>query len=142
MDKKDFRYVLILQCKNAKERCSGFACSHTFFEKKHFFEGYRTDIPYIAVNCSGCDDPVNLAAVDHFSRKLAKKTDIKQNEVSVHLSSCIVTENHHHDRCPHAECIKAALKEKGYANIVEGTYISAASEKKRENGIYKRYNSN
>ena len=139
MEKKDIRYVLIIQCENARKRCSGFACSQTFFERKAFFEGYPRDIPYIAVTCGGCENPCALAAVDHFGRKLEKKTDIPKNKVAVHLSSCIVTENHHHDRCPHTESIKEALRRKGYENITEGTYISATSEKKRENGIYKRY---
>ena len=139
MDKKAIRFVLTVQCENARKRCSGFACTNSFFERKCFFEGYPRDIPYIAVTCGGCDNPENMTTVDHFTRKLSKKTDIKPNEVAVHLSSCIVTENHHHDRCPHADSMKAILKQKGYTNIIEGTYISPISEKKRNNGVYKRY---
>ena len=64
---------------------------------------------------------------------------INKDEVTVHLSSCMATDNYHSDRCPHIDYIKNIISKKGYKNLVEGTYISNNAKRKREEGIYKSY---
>ena len=51
----------------------------------------------------------------------------------------MVTDNYHHDRCPHLDYIKALVLKKGFKNIVEGTFQSENATKKRAAGIYKDY---
>ncbi|QHI73415.1 CGGC domain-containing protein [Aminipila terrae] len=135
----DTKYVMIIQCDIARQRCSGFACTNGFYNRDDVFKDYDDQVKYIALTCGGCCGASLASKLEHFSNKLAKKTDVTKNEVAVHLSSCMVTDNYHHDRCPHVDYIKALVEKKGYKRIVEGTYISKVSEKKREKGEYKRY---
>jgi predicted metal-binding protein len=133
------KYVVIIQCEISRQRCSGFACTKSFYDKTDAFQGYGEDTKYIAIPCGGCCGAGLAVKLEHFSNKLLKKTDLKKDDVTVHLSSCMTTDNYHHDRCPHFDYIKGLVKKKGYHNIVEGTYISRTSEKKRADGIYKSY---
>jgi len=135
----DAKYVVLIQCEISRQRCSGFACTNGFYNKDDSFSGYSDNARYISMTCGGCCGAGLASRLEHFSNKLKKKTDIKKDEVVVHLSSCMVTDNYHHDRCPHTEYIKGLVEKKGFENIVEGTYISKTSEKKRDNGEYKRY---
>jgi len=135
----DAKYVVIIQCDISRQRCSGFACTNSFYNKEDFFKDYSDTTRYIPMTCGGCCGASLAAKLEHFSNKLRKKTDVNKDEVVVHLSSCMVTDNYHHDRCPHTEYIKALVEKKGYKNIVEGSYLSQTSEKKREAGEYKRY---
>lgn len=66
-------------------------------------------------------------------------TDIEFCEVAVHLSSCMVTDNHHYDRCPHVDYIKNILSKKGFAHVIEGSYISQSASLHRQKGTYKDY---
>jgi len=133
------KYVVMIQCDISRKRCSGFACSNSFYNKDDVFKDYDDSVRYIAMTCGGCCGAGLASLLEHFSNKLKKKTDVTKDEVAIHLSSCMVTDNYHHDRCPHVDYIKALVEKKGYHNIVEGTYISKISEKKRESGEYKCY---
>lgn len=135
----DTKYVMIIQCDIARQRCSGFACTNGFYNRDDVFKDYEDQVKYIALTCGGCCGASLASKLEHFSKKLAKYTDVTKAEVAVHLSSCMVTDNYHHDRCPHVDYIKALIDKKGYKRIVEGTYISKVSEKKREKGEYKQY---
>lgn len=135
----DTKYVVMIQCEIVKRRCSGFACTDSFYNRNDAFRDYDDNVKYISLTCGGCCGAGLASRLEHFSNKLKKNTDAKKDEVTVHLSSCMVTDNYHHDRCPHADYIKALVVKKGYRNIVEGTYICDISEKKRANGEYKRY---
>lgn len=135
------KYVLIIQCDIARQRCSGFACTDSFYNRAGFFKdcGYAHGVRYIALTCGGCCGASLASKLEHFSKKLIKATGIKKDEVAVHLSSCMVTDNYHHDRCPHLDYIKALVLKKGFKNIVEGTFQSENATKKRAAGIYKGY---
>ena len=139
MDKSKIRYVVAIQCAHSRKRCSGFACSNAFFDRRDAFGGYPEGTKFITMTCGGCDDTPVAAQLEHFGKKLKAKTDIKKSEVAVHLASCIVTENRHHDRCPHAEYIKDIIRRNGYENIREGTFKAPITEKLRQAGKYKTY---
>lgn len=141
MKKEEIRYVVVIQCDNARKRCSGFACSNSFFEKQFAFSGYKDGTKYVTMTCGGCCGSGVAGALEHFSNKLCKKTDIKKSEVAIHLSSCIVTDNYHHDRCPHMEYMKDIIRKKGFEHIMEGTYQSQGARMRRESGEYKKYDS-
>jgi predicted metal-binding protein len=133
------KYVVIIQCDIAHNRCSGFACTNGFYNKVDKFESYAPETQYISFTCGGCSGKGVAAKLEHFSKKIRKQTDIKKEEITVHLASCITTDNYHSDRCPHAEYIKSMVLKKGYKDIIEGTYISKNAENKRAAGIYNTY---
>ena len=141
MEKERIRYAVVMQCEHTMERCSGFACSESFFGKTAAFEGYGDGTKYLTMTCGGCNGTCVAARLEHFEMKLRKLTDIKKEEVAVHLASCIVTDNRHHDRCPYVDYMKEIIRKNGFENIVEGTYQSQASRKLRQKGVYKTYDS-
>lgn len=133
------RYVLAVQCALSRARCSGFACENSFHERQFSFDGYGSGTRFLSVTCGGCDGENVKVQLAHFARKLLKKTDITLDQVSVHLSSCMVTDNSHHRRCPHVAKIRAAIGAAGFTNITEGTYVSARAEERRGIGDYSSY---
>lgn len=133
------KYVVIIQCDIAHNRCSGYACTESFYNKEGMFENYEDGTRYISFTCGGCCGKSVAAKLEHFAAKCAKKSDIKKEDVTVHLASCVVTDNHHYDRCPHVDYIRDIVRKKGYDNVVEGSYISKAAAFKREKGIHKIY---
>lgn len=133
------KYVVIIQCDIAHNRCSGFACTNAFYNREDSFKDYDSDTRYISFTCGGCCGKGVTAKLEHFSKKLLKEKNINKDEVVIHLSSCMVTDNHHYDRCPHIDYIKKIVAKKGYKNVVEGSYFSKNSIRKREQGIYNRY---
>ena len=141
MDKESIRYVVVIQCDHTMKRCSGFACSESFFGKTAAFAGYNDGTKYLTMSCGGCNGACVAGSLEHFEMKLRSLTDIKKSEVAVHLASCVVTDNRHHDRCPYVDYIKEIIRKNGFDNIVEGTYQSQASRKLREEGVYKKYDS-
>ncbi|MCT4565311.1 MAG: CGGC domain-containing protein [Maledivibacter sp.] len=136
MDKK---YVVIIQCDIAHRRCSGFACTNAFYNREANFKEYDRETRYISFTCGGCCGKGISSKLEHFSKRLRKDETIDKDGVVIHLSSCMVTDNHHYDRCPHVDYIKGIIEKKGYKNVVEGSYISKNSLKKREQGIYNSY---
>jgi len=141
MDKEAIKYVVVIQCDHTMKRCSGFACSEAFFGKTAAFSGYNDGTKYLTMSCGGCNGACVAGRLEHFEMKLRTLTEIKKSEVAVHLASCVVTDNRHHDRCPYVDYIRAIIKKNGFENIVEGTYQSQASRKLREQGVYKKYDS-
>ena len=141
MDKETIKYVVVIQCDHTMKRCSGFACSEAFFGKTAAFSGYNDGTKYLTMSCGGCNGACVAGRLEHFEMKLRTLTDIKKSEVAVHLASCVVTDNRHHDRCPYVDYIREIIRKNGFENIVEGTYQSQASRKLREEGVYKKYDS-
>lgn len=135
----DIRYVVVIQCDIALRRCSGFACSDSFYRRKKLFERYGDRVQYLPMSCGGCCGKGVSAKLSHLTKKLGRYTNIKKDEVAVHLSSCMVTDNHHYDRCPHIDYIKDIVRKRGYINLLEGSYISDNAKKKREDGVYRSY---
>ncbi len=141
MDKESIKYVVVIQCDHTMKRCSGFACSESFFGKTAAFSGYKDGTKYLTMSCGGCNGACVAGRLEHFEMKLRSLTDIKKSEVAVHLATCVVTDNRHHDRCPFVDYIKEIIRKNGFENIVEGTYQSQASRKLRQEGVYKTYDS-
>ncbi len=141
MDKSKIKYVAVIQCDHTLKRCSGFACSYYFYDRYAGYEGYPEDTKFITMSCGGCCGTGVAGVLEHFGKKLRTLTDIDKSEVAVHLATCMVTDNRHHDRCPYVDYIKRIIRKNGFENIVEGTYQSQASRKLREMGEYKTYDS-
>ncbi|MCT4605633.1 MAG: CGGC domain-containing protein [Marinisporobacter sp.] len=135
----DEKYIVIIQCDIAHRRCSGFACTNTFYNKEGMFEKYEENTKYISFTCGGCCGKGVAAKLEHFARRCKKDNNINKDEVVIHLASCMVTDNHHYDRCPHVDYIKNIILKKGYKNIIEGSSLSKNATRKREQGIYNSY---
>ncbi len=136
MEKK---YVVIIQCDIAHNRCSGYACTEGFYNRVGPFEEYDQETRYISFTCGGCCGKSVSAKLEHFSKKLKATNEINKINVDIHLASCMTTDNYHYDRCPHVDYIKGIISKKGFKNISEGSYISKTSSALREKGIYKKY---
>ena len=132
------KFVVIIQCELVHKKCSGFACTDSFYNRDEMFKSYKENTKYISFTCGGCCGKLVSGKLSHFSKKILKKTDYKKDEVIVHLASCMTNDNYHSDRCPHIDYIKDIIVKRGY-DFLEGTYISKNSEIKREKGIYKTY---
>ena len=133
------KYVVIIQCDIAHKRCSGFACTNAYYNRDELFKNYDDNTRYISFTCGGCCGKTIASKLEHFSKKLKAKNNIDKKDVVIHLSSCMVTDNYHYDRCPHIEYIKNIIAKKGYKNLVEGSYISKGAANKREQGQYHQY---
>lgn len=140
-DKKDIKLVVVIQCSMAKKRCSGYLCMNVFFNREDFFKDYPSDknVRFLPVECGGCCGKSVNAVMTNISRKMAKTSDLKKDEVAVHLSSCMCFDNHHSDRCMFIDKIKEAVKKQGFTNIFEGSKLSKTAERRRAEGIYKTY---
>ncbi|HCQ89501.1 MAG TPA: CGGC domain-containing protein [Clostridium sp.] len=133
------KYVVIIQCHIAHRRCSGFACTNAFYNKDEIFRNYDDDTRYISFTCGGCCGKGIAAKLEHLSKKLRIKNNISKDEVAIHLSSCMTTDNNHYDRCPHVDYIKNIVLKKGYENVIEGSFVSKNAKRKRDEGTYKCY---
>ena len=133
------KYAVLIQCDIAKNRCSGFACTSAFYSRDEMFAGYGPDTKYIAFTCGGCCGKGVAAKLEHFSKKVRKAEGIAKADIVIHLASCMVTDNHHYDRCPHVDYIKSIISKHGYENVVEKTYLSKNATRRREEGTYKSY---
>ncbi|WP_321328550.1 CGGC domain-containing protein [uncultured Ilyobacter sp.] len=135
----DIKLAAIIQCEKAKNRCSGYACTDSFYKKINSFNDYSSETQYISFTCGGCNGKGVGLKINNLVRRMPKLADIKNSEIAVHLSSCIVLDNRHSDRCPNVDYMKSIIKKAGIKTIIEGTYISKTAQKKREAGVYKKY---
>lgn len=129
------KYIIIIQCDIAHNRCSGYACTNAFYNKEGMFSVYKDTVRYISFTCGGCCGKGVAAKLEHLAVKL-KNNGISKEDVVIHLSSCMTTNNYHYDRCPNVDYIKSIVARKGFRNVVEGSYISKNATMKRAKGIY------
>lgn len=133
------KLTVVIQCDIAHRRCSGFACNHSFYEGIGAFEDSYKDSRYMSFTCGGCCGKSVATKLEHLGKRLKKNTNIKKEDVTIYLSSCMTTDNHHYDRCPHIDYIKKIIVKHGFNNLVEGSYISKNAENKRDSGEYNKY---
>lgn len=133
------KYVLIIQCDIAHNRCSGFHCANEFNNRNNLFAEYDADVKYLSFTCGGCCGKGVSQKLEHLARKAKKKADLTPDDFTIHLASCITNDNRHADRCLFINNMKKLIAKNGFTKIVEGTYISKNSETKRAQGEYKTY---
>ena len=131
--------VVVIQCDITCRRCSGFACSETFYKRNDYFSEYPVDTLYVPMTCGGCCGKGLSAKLGHFVKIAKRKMGILPADVSVHLASCITTDNRHFERCPHFDYMVSIIRKNGLHQITEGSYLSKKSEAKRAAGVYKIY---
>ncbi len=135
---KKTRLIGIVQCDIAKERCSGLTCINSFDKRIDAFTNYGTGIMAVPFNCGGGGGRRISRTVAHLARKAEQKAGIKKEEIVIHLSSCIVTDNGHYPPCPHLADILEILKRKDF-RVRLGSYKSNTATKRREQGVYQGF---
>ncbi len=132
------KLVVIIQCATVQQRCSGYNCTHAFYSREGKFTGYEDDTHYMSFTCGGCCGGALTVKLENFCKRLRHFKEAGQ-EVIIHLSTCIVSDNSHKPPCPHIDYMLKLLAKKGFTNIVKGTYISKGASKRREQGIYQQF---
>ena len=137
---KDVKLIGVIQCDFAKERCSGFSCVNSFHKRIDAFEDYPDDgkIMVIPFNCGGCPGRRIGRSVENLMSRAKKKAGIEKEEIVIHLSSCMVTDNAHYPPCPHLDYIGKILEKKG-VTVRKGSYKSKTAEMRREEGRYETF---
>lgn len=131
------KLVVIIQCDLVQNRCSGYNCTHAFYNREGMFEGYLEDTRYMTFTCGGCAGMEVGCKLQNLSKRLNKFQENDQ-EVIIHLSSCMVSDNFHHPSCPHKKLIQEICERRGF-KVVLGSYISKGASRKRQQGIYKAF---
>lgn len=138
-DVKSVKLIGVIQCDFAKERCSGFGCVNSFTERIDAFAGYPQEgIMLVPFNCGGCPGRRISRVASNLIRRAKKKAGIEKDEITIHLASCIVTDNGHYPPCPHVDYIEKILKRKGL-KVKKGSYRSKTATKRREEGTYEPF---
>lgn len=135
--RKDIKYVLVLQCHIAKERCSGFFCEKAFHDRTDGFAEIPLDtkIRMLPMTCGGCCGRASLRKLSNAVKLLKKKEGIEKENIVIQLSSCITKHNYHAPPCPNLDYIKELISVLG-VEIKEDTKISKTAQARREKGMY------
>ncbi len=136
---KTKNYIVIVQCHIVMERCSGYFCEKAFNERSGLFSTYPRNEPYrtLYLTCGGCCGRALHRKLLDLITTIKKQESVDKDQIVVHLSSCITKDNFHGPVCPHLDYLETMIHDKLGLDIVQGTYISRKSEKRRNAGIYK-----
>ena len=132
------RLVVIIQCDTVQQRCCGYNCTHAFYSREGRFADYDADTHYMRFTCGGCCGGALTVKLENLCKRLRRFQETDQ-ELIIHLSTCMVSDNSHKPPCPHLDYIMTLLEKKGFTNIVKGTYISKTATKRRAEGRYKSF---
>ena len=132
-------YVVVVQCQKAHNRCSGFQCANTFYNRADHFKEYDDKVKYLSFTCGGCNGKSINAKIYNLAKRAMKKAGLEKDGFTVHFASCITNDNIHSERCVFLEQMKRIVLKAGFTNIKYGSYISQSAQKKRDEGIYKTY---
>lgn len=132
------KYIVVVQCDIVMERCSGYLCEKAFQDRNGGFTAYPTDRSYrtLYMTCGGCCGRAVMRKLNDLTRMISKEEGIEKRDIVVHLASCITRDNYHAPPCPHLDYLKTLIRDKMALDLVEDTYISQTSEKRRAGGRY------
>ncbi len=134
-------YIVIVQCHIVMERCSGYFCEKSYYERSGEFSRYPENKNYrtLYLTCGGCCGRAVFRKLTDLIKYIEKSEGISKDKIIVHLASCITKDNYHAPVCPHLDYLKELISGKLGMDIAEGTKISELSEKRRKSGQYKRH---
>lgn len=137
MKNKD--YVVVVQCHIVKQKCSGYLCENAFSQRAGVFSEYPADraIRFLSLTCGGCCGRAVNRKLANLIKQIAQREKIEKDRIAVHLSSCAAFDSYHGPECPHKDYLKTMICDKLGLDLIEGSRISDATEKKRKEGIYK-----
>lgn len=133
------KLVVIIQCDTVQQRCCGYNCTHAFYHRDGKFAGYDADTRYMSFSCGGCCGGALTVKMENLCKRLRRFKEDVYDDIVIHLSSCMVSDNSHKPPCPHIDYMVKLLAKKGFTHIVKGTYISKTASKRREQGIYQEF---
>lgn len=133
------KYVAVIQCQKAQNRCCGFHCANSFFSRTDHFAEYDETVKFIPFTCGGCNGKGVNAKVANLAKASMRKASLSPDDFVIHFASCITNDNRHSERCIFLESMKRHVNKIGFKNIRYGSYISKTAQRKREEGIYKTY---
>jgi len=131
-------YIVIVQCDIVKQRCPGYNCEKAFHQRIGGFERYPKDKAFrtLYMTCGGCCGRATHRKLGNLIKEIKKREGIDKEKIVVHLSSCITKESYHGPLCPHLGYLKELIGPLGL-DLVQDTFISEKSEKRRKQGIYR-----
>ena len=132
-------YIIVVQCDIVKERCSGYLCELAFTERSGGFEHYPKDrkLRMLPLTCGGCCGRAFHRKIMNAVKQLKKQEGIEKEQIVVHLSSCVATDNYHGPPCPHKDYLKTMIQDKLGLALRETTRISKLAADRRERGFYR-----
>ncbi len=98
------KLVVIIQCDTVQQRCCGYNCTHAFYSREGKFAGYPEDTHYMSFTCGGCSGGALTVKLENLAKRLRRFKEDGQ-EICVHLSTCMVSDNSHKPPCPHLDYI-------------------------------------
>jgi predicted metal-binding protein len=132
--REQIRCLAVIQCSIARERCSGARCVMAFTNRDKFFRGYGPDTVLVPIPCGGCPGRRVSRLLANLSRTM-KHHGITQEQIIVHLSSCICLDSSHYPVCPHVDYIRRILRRRGF-RCADGSVESEVAARRREEGRY------
>ena len=105
------KLVVIIQCDTVQQRCCGYNCTHAFYSREGKFAGYPEDTHYMSFTCGGCSGGALTVKLENLAKRLRRFKEDGQ-EICVHLSTCMVSDNSHKPPCPHLDYIQKILAKK------------------------------
>ncbi len=130
------KLIVVIQCHLVTNRCSGYNCMRAFYRRGGAFQPYGGEDRYLLMTCGGCCGAEIAAKLEDLAKHNRCSGD--NDEIIVHLASCVCSDNYHRPPCPHLEYIVSLIKRKGYS-VVLGSYISKKTSSKRQAGIYRPF---
>lgn len=131
------KLIVIVQCELVTRRCSGYNCMKAFTQRSGKMEGYPEGTRCMAINCGGCCGAGIDVKIENLEKRMLAN-DEKKEDVVIHLSTCICTENHHRLPCPFKNYLKQTIERRGFT-VIEGTYLSKTASRKRAEGSYRPF---
>ena len=110
------KLVVIVQCELVTRRCSGYNCMKAFTRRSGKMEGYPEGTRYMAINCGGCCGAGIDVKIENLEKRLLANEE-KKEDVVIHLSTCICTENHHRLPCPFKNYLKKTIERRRFTVI-------------------------
>ncbi len=137
---KEVNYIVVIQCHIVKEKCSGYLCEYAFSARTGYFSEYPEDasIRFLSLTCGGCCGRALHRKLLHFLKQSKKKESIEKDKIQVHFSSCISFDSYHGEVCPHKKYLETLICDKLELNCIDGSTINDLTEKRRNEGVYKR----
>ena len=102
------RLVVIIQCDTVQQRCCGYNCTHAFYSREGKFADYDADTHYMSFTCGGCCGGALTVKLENLRKRLRRFQETDQ-EIIIHLSTCMVSDNSHKPPCPHLDYIMTLL---------------------------------
>lgn len=105
------KLVVVVQCHLIMNRCSGYNCMNSFYQKQGPFAVYDENARYMPITCGGCCGAELAGKLEDLTHHLQRSNEQKE-DVVVHLASCVCSDNYHRPPCPHLDYLTEIVEKK------------------------------